>query len=221
MNFKIINLEEYYRKGVFNHFSKDAKCSISMTSRINVTELYKASKESQTKFYLNFLYVLSTALNRKEDYRMMYNWKTNEIYCFDEINPTQYVFHDDTKTCTPVYTKYYKDYKMFYENAQKDVEEAKKTREYLLDEANHPNWFDASFMPWVSYDSFNVELPDGYLYFQPIINWGKYRWESDQLMMPVTVRLNHAIGDGYLVSLVYLLIEEEMQKLVEKLRGAK
>lgn len=66
-----------------------------------------------------------------------------------------------------------------------------------------------------------MELPDGYLYFQPIINWGKYRWESDQLMMPVTVRLNHAIGDGYLVSLVYLLIEEEIQKLVEKLRGAK
>ncbi len=56
----------------------------------------------------------------------MYNWKTNEIYCFDEINPTQYVFHDDTKTCTPVYTKYYKDYKMFYENAQKDIDEAKK-----------------------------------------------------------------------------------------------
>lgn len=221
MNKRLINIDNYYRKDIYRHFSNDAKCSISMTSRIDVTELYNASKETNTKFYLNFLYVLCKALNSKDDYKMVYEWKKNEIYCFDEINPTQYVFHDDTKTCTPVYTKYYKDYKTFYDNAKYDVEKAKQTREYLLDEANHPNWFDASFMPWVSYDSFNVELPDGYLYFQPIINWGRYRLEGDKIMMPVTVRLNHAIGDGYLVCQVYVLLEEKMRELVTLLRGTK
>ena len=78
---------------------------------------------------------------------------------------------------------------------------------------NHPNWFDASFMPWVSYDSFNVELPDGYLFFAPIVNWGKYRNENGRLMMPVSVRMNHAIADGYLVSKVFALLEEEIRRL--------
>ena len=79
-------------------------------------------------------------------------------------------------------------------------EPAHNTREYLLDAANHPNWFDASYISWLSYDSLNVELPDGYLYFAPIVNWGKYREENGRLMMPVSVRLNHAIADGYLLA---------------------
>ena len=110
-----------------------------------------------------------------------------------------------------IYTEYNEDYEKFYAAALKDVEEAKKTREYGLDSANHPNWFDASYISWLSYDSLNIELPDGYLHFPPIINWGKYREENGRLLMPVTVRLNHAIADGFLVANVYRLLEQEIK----------
>ena len=69
--------------------------------------------------------------------------------------------------------------------------------------------FLASYISWLSYDSLNIELPDGYLHFAPIINWGKYREENGRLMMPVSVRLNHAIADGFLVANVYRLLEKE------------
>ncbi len=95
-----------------------------------------------------------------------------------------------------------------------DIAKAKSTREYGLDMEHHPNWFDASYISWLSYDSLHVELPDGYLYFQPIINWGKYREENDRLMMPVTVRMNHAVADGYLVSKVFLLLDENIKAFV-------
>lgn len=75
---------------------------------------------------------------------------------------------------------------------------------------NHPNWFDASYISWLSYDSLNIELPDGHLFFAPIINWGRYREENRRFMMPLTVRLNHAIADGYLVAKVFKLLEEEI-----------
>ncbi len=210
MNYKVIDLEKYYRKGVYRHFSEDCKCSVSMTVRIDVTDLVTFSKKTDTKFYLNFLYLLSKTLNSRDDYKMNYLWQTNELVCYDVINPTQYVFHEDTETCTPVYTNYSEDYQEFYKNALEDLERAKNTREYLLDAANHPNWFDASYVSWLSYDSLNVELPDGYLYFIPIINWGKYREENGRLMMPVTVRMNHAIADGYLVANVYRLLDKEI-----------
>lgn len=109
-----------------------------------------------------------------------------------------------------MYTTYSEDYAVFYRNALADVEAAKKTREYGLDAANHPNWFDASYISWLSYDAMHIELPDGYLYFLPIINWGKYREENGRLMMPVSVRLNHAVADGYLVANVFRLLEKEM-----------
>ena len=213
MNYRIIDKEQYYRKGVFRHFSEDCKCSVSITSRIDVTELKAFSVRTNTKFYINFLYVLSKVLNSREDYRMGYLWQTEQLICYDQIHPTQYIFHEDTETCTPVYTTYYPDYTTFYKHAYQDIETAKQSREYGLDAEHHPNWFDASYVSWLSYDALHVELPDGYLYFLPIVNWGKYREENGRLMMPVTVRLNHAIADGYLVAKVFQLLEQEIAAL--------
>ena len=210
-SYRVIDKETYYRKGVFRHFSEDCKCSTSMTARVDVTDLAERSKKTGTKFYINFLYILTKVLNSRDDYRMGYLWQTNELICYDRIHPTQYVFHEDTETCTPVYSKWCGDYETFYASALEDAERAKETREYMLDSAGHPNWFDASFIPWLSYDSLNVELPDGYLYFAPIVNWGKYREENGRLKMPVSVRLNHAVADGYLLAKVFVLLEEEIQ----------
>ena len=181
-NYKVVDKDTYYRKGVFRHFSEDCKCSVSMTARIDVTELVNHSRKTNTKFYLNFLYLLSKVMNSREDYRMGYLWQTA----------------------------------VFYSNAYADLERAKKTREYGLDSVNHPNWFDASYISWLSYDSLNIELPDGYLFFAPIINWGKYREENGKLVMPVSVRLNHAIADGYLVANVFRLLQQEVETFVNK-----
>lgn len=187
-----------------------------MTARLDVTELAAHSKKTNTKFYINFLYLLSKVLNSRDDYKMGYLWQTQELICYDVVHPTQYVFHEDTETFTLVYSEYNEDYETFYANALADVEKAKQTREYGLDMANHPNWFDASYISWLSYDSLNVELPDGYLYFLPIVNWGRYREENGRLQMPVTVRLNHAIADGFLVANVYRLLQQEIEAFVKR-----
>ena len=217
MNYRVIDKDSYYRKGVFRHFSEDCKCSVSMTARIDVTALAEHSRRTGTKFSLNFLYLLARTLNSREDYRMGYLWQTEELICYDVIHPTQYVFHEDTETCTPVYTEYDPDYERFYAGALRDLERAKQTRDYGLDAARHPNWFDASCIPWLSFDSLNVELPDGYLYFAPIVNWGRYREENGRLVMPVSVRLNHAIADGYLVARVFRLLEQEIETFTKRL----
>ena len=212
--YSILDLETYYRKDIYRRFTQVARSSVSITHRIDVTDLVEHSHRSGTKFYINFLYLLAKVLNSREDYRMGYLWQTDQVVIYDRINPCQYVFHEDTETCTPVYTEYNPDYQAFYEASKADIEAAKQTREFLFDMEHHPNWFDASYIPWVSYDSLHVELPDGYLYYQPIINWGKYEEINGRMMMPVTVRMNHAVADGYLISKVFLLLEEEMKSFV-------
>ena len=216
MNYKKIDKETYYRKGVFRHFSEDCKCSVSMTAKIEVTKLAEYSKATGTKFYINFLYILSKVLNSRDDYKMGYLWQTDELICYDTINPTQYIFHEDSETCTPVYSYYCEDYDLFYKNAAKDIEDAKATREYGLDMQNHPNWFDASYISWLSYDAMNIELPDGYLFFAPIVNWGRYKEENGKLLMPVSVRMNHAIADGFLVANVFRLLQREADEFVKR-----
>ena len=195
---------------MFRHFSEDCKCSCSITARLDVTEPARVSKETGTKFYLNFLYLLCRVLNSRDDYKMAYLRQTGELICYDVIHPTQYVFHEGTETCTPVYSTYSSDYGTFYRGALADLERAKETRDYALDAENHPNWFDASYISWLSYDALHLELPDGYLYFLPIVNWGKYREENGRLMMPLSVRMNHAVADGFLIANVFRLLEKEI-----------
>lgn len=42
--------------------------------------------------------------------------------------------------------------------------------------------------------------------------------ENGRLMMPVSVRMNHAVADGYLAANVYRLLEKETAALCAKLR---
>ena len=214
MKYKIIDKETYYRKDVLNHFSIDCKCSTSITSKIDVTKLIEFSKKTNTKFYINFLYLLGKVMNSRDDYKMCFLYKTNQLICFDKINLTHYIFHQDTETCTPIHSEFNDDYKTFYSNAAKDIEEGKKVRRYDADLNKYINYFDASYISRISYESLNIELPDGYLYFQPIVNWGRYKEENGKFMMPLTIRMNHAIADGYLIAKVYLLLEEEINKFV-------
>ncbi|MDO4989567.1 MAG: CatA-like O-acetyltransferase, family 3 [Eubacteriales bacterium] len=213
--YRIIDRNTYYRAGVYRHFTEDCKCSLSMTARVDVTELAGRSRRTGTKFYVNFLYLLCKVLNSREDYRLAYLWQEDKLICYDEIHPTQYVFHEDTETCTPVYTRWNEDYKTFYHGALADLERAKESREYGLDAAGHPNFFDASYIPWLSYDGMHLELPDGYLYYLPIVCWGRWREENGRLVLPLTVRLNHATADGFLVANVFRLLEKEIKAFCE------
>ena len=103
MNYKVVDMEKYYRRGVYRHFTEDCKCSTSITSKIDVSKLIEYSKKTNTKFYINFLYILAKVLNSREDYRMQYLYDKQQLIVFDKINPANYIFHEDTETCTVVY----------------------------------------------------------------------------------------------------------------------
>ena len=216
MAYRVIDKETYYRKDVFHRFSEECKCSLSMTARIDVTDLVAWSKATGTKFYLNFLYLLTRVMNAREDYRMDYFYKTGELVVYDVIHPTHYCFHPETETCTPVYSLYDEDYAAFYDHAAADLDWAKAHPVYIREATKEPNRFDASYIPWVSYDALHMELPDGYLYFAPIVNWGAYREEEGRLRMPVSVRMNHAVADGYLVARVFRLLEQEIKAFLQE-----
>ena len=60
MNYRIIDRDSYYRKGVFRHFSEDCKCSTSMTARIDVTDLVEYSQKTNKVLYQFPVYPLQS-----------------------------------------------------------------------------------------------------------------------------------------------------------------
>ncbi len=63
---------------------------LKMPEAYDVTDLVEHSKRTDTKFYINFLYLLSKVLNLRDDYRMDYLYNSDELICYDVINPCHY-----------------------------------------------------------------------------------------------------------------------------------
>ena len=55
LGYKILDLDNYYRKDIYRRFTKVARSSVSITHTIDVTELVEHSRKTGTKFYINFL----------------------------------------------------------------------------------------------------------------------------------------------------------------------
>ena len=55
MNYKVIDKETYYRKGVFRHFTEDCKVLNLDNVENRRNRLVTHSKNTGTKFYVNFL----------------------------------------------------------------------------------------------------------------------------------------------------------------------
>lgn len=207
MNYKIINIDDYYRKSPFLRFTKGPKCSISMTCKIDITKVFDVCKAKGEKINIALLYLIAKAVNSRDDYKMYYDFHSGELRCYDTFNITHYVFNKDNETCKMVHSKYDPNFEKFYIEVERQIEAAKDPG-FIEDTNDYPNCFDASAMPWVSYDSFELELPDGYLYFNPIINWGKFINCKGTVLLPLTIRMNHAIADGYLLSKFFLILED-------------
>ncbi len=198
MDYEVVDMIKFKKRG--RHFSEASKCATTMTAKIDVTGLVDYSERTGTEFYINFLYLLTRVMNSRADYRMGYLPDSDELVCYDQINPTQYVYREDTETFVPVYSTYYETYELFYSEALNDLRLA-GDRDSADDEGEHPNWFDAS------YDSVD---PDPHKGFAPSVKWGEYRKEGGRYMMPVSVSLNSAIADGYVVARVFRLLRDEI-----------
>ena len=74
-------------------------------------------------------------------------------------------------------------------------------------------WFDASFS--FGKEKAEITASDAYGNDGP-----KILLENGKLMMPVSVRLNHAIADGFLVANVFRLLEKEIGIFCNKRKQA-
>lgn len=50
MDYKVLDMEKYYRKDIYRHFTMDCKCSVMITSKIDVSELVAYSNKLELNF---------------------------------------------------------------------------------------------------------------------------------------------------------------------------
>ena len=189
-SYRLIDLDTWPRAAHYRRFTEESPCSVTVTDEIDVTELRNVCRSAHVSFYLSDLWVVSAAVNAREEFRM------TEADAPDL--PAHNVFHEDTETYTGTFTLFSPDPDEFMKRAAEDVERAKRLRVPSI--PTPPNVFDASCVPWrhFTYAGAQTAVPS----LSPLVVWGGFReaWEKGcepRILMPLSVTVSHAAADGF------------------------
>jgi len=60
----------------------------------------------------------------------------------------------------------------------------------------------------VSFTGFNLNVYTGGTYLLPIFTIGKYHWQDEKVLLPLSVQFHHAVCDGYHADVLFNELQE-------------
>ena len=211
MNYTIIDLNNWKRGQLFNHFVNELRIVMSMTVDIDITKLKNYTQRNGVKFYHAMLWIVSKVINSHDEFK--YSWNENgDLIRWDYISPSYVDFHEEDETFIKIVTEYSDDLTVFCHRIAADIDSHKNTQGIADDQP--PNFFDVSCLPWVKYTNYDIHVFDEGKCLSPVVNWGKYEEENNKLMMPLTMNIHHAVADGFHLSRFF----NEVQELINSLQ---
>ena len=141
------------------------------------------------------------AVNSIKEMRMAID-KNGDLGYFDYCNPSYTIFHDDDKTFSDIWTPYDEKFSVFYKNAVSDLENCKNIKGVKAKPDKPDNFTPVSCVPWISFSSCSYDTYSDSPMLFPVIVFGKYFFDSSRTLLPFTVFANHAVCDGYHLSLL-------------------
>ncbi|MFW7369197.1 CatA-like O-acetyltransferase [Vagococcus fluvialis] len=212
MEFIKINLDTWNRKEHYEHFNALASCSFNVTEKIDITDLISFLKRNQINFYPAYLYLVSKSVNEIKELRMTI--LDGELGYYSVSNPSYTVFNKQENIFYSLVTEYNDDFELFLATYYQDNKLHKNSKRLSPQNKIGPNTINISSLPWVNFSAFDINLKyDDYL--QPIITNGKYVVEQDFLIMPLSIRVNHSVTDGYHVGLFFERFKDNIRELIK------
>lgn len=188
--FHKVDLAKWPREKTYRHFTEEVPCTYSMCVNLNVTKLLSTVKKLELKFFPVFLYGLTSAVNRHQEFRMGKNEKGEPGY-HDTVSPSYTVFDEKTESFSTVWTEYSASFSEFYRAYLADVQLAG------WKEGRPQNLFDVSCIPWASFTGFHLNIGGGYDYLPPIFTIGKYYEQGGEFFLPLAIQVHHGVCDGF------------------------
>lgn len=193
VGYKKINIEGWKRKEHFTVYRDAVKCGFSLTFKLDISQVIPFIKERGYKFYPVMIYLITKAVNQHPEFKMA--MKDNELIVWDYVNPVYTVLHNDTETFSALSLSH-TDSLMSFINSYNEVLQKNINNRSFFPEKAPGNHFNISALPWIHFDSFNLNIADFTDYFAPSFTIGKYQLEGNKILMPLAIQVHHAVCDG-------------------------
>ncbi len=217
MSFREIDMRADPRSDHFAHFRAMEDPFVTMTVPVRLTDWLPRVKAAGYPFFLSFQYAVVRAANRVPALRRRIRGEGAVEYDF----------------CNPSYTVALPDGTYRYCNVRADLpferylRESKRLQEEavrgagLTEEGDVQSYFFVSCAPWVHYSALQTPRP-GADFSIPCFTWGKYAVEKrpaledgrlverEEITLPLTLMVNHALVDGRHIGQFFAFLEEEL-----------
>jgi chloramphenicol O-acetyltransferase type A len=203
---KLFDLENWSRKDHFNFFKKFEEPFFGVCVNIDCTVAYEYCKKTQIGFFVYYLHNCLKAANSIEAFRLRI--EDSVVYIYDQVNASAVINRPDHSFGFS-YIDYDADFTSFQSIAAKEIERVKKSTG-LIPAGSGDNVIHISAMPWLNFTSLSHARSFSFKDSCPKISFGKMTETENSLTMPVSIHVNHALMDGYHVS----LFVDEFQRLM-------
>jgi chloramphenicol O-acetyltransferase type A len=121
---KKIDINRWERKEVYEFFKSYEIPRYQVTVDIDVTNLYKYSKEKNLSFYFSMMWIVMNEINQIENFK--YRIEQNEVVYYDVTHPSFTDLIKESNQFKIVNTLFDIDIETFIKNAQSKSESQKK-----------------------------------------------------------------------------------------------
>ncbi|MES2416906.1 MAG: chloramphenicol acetyltransferase [Bacteroidota bacterium] len=205
----LLNLENWARKDHFNFFNQFEEPFFGVVVTIDCTIAYRKCKKEGNSFFLYYLYQSLAAANAIEAFKLRID--EGQIYIYDQVDAAATVNRPDG-TFGFSYLNYFSDFNVFETEAKKEITRVQKDKG-LIPAGSGDNVIHFSAIPWLNFTSLSHARRFSFKDSCPKISFGKMTAISNQKSMPVSIHVNHALMDGYHVSLFVEEFQNRMNQL--------
>jgi chloramphenicol O-acetyltransferase type A len=203
MNYKKIELSTWKRLPQYEFFKTFEQPFFNVTANIEVTKLYDYCKENDLPYFYTVLHTLLKTIQSIPEFK--YRIHKGEVLEYNTINTGVTILQEDQNFIYGT-LDYYQNLDNFIDKSQAAIKIQKKEKGFVPH--TEPNVVYVSSLPWISFTGFQhahkLKVEDSI----PRFVFGKYFKEGEQLKMPLSVEVHHALADGFHVGQLFELLQE-------------
>jgi chloramphenicol O-acetyltransferase type A len=188
---EIIDLETWPRKTHFEYFERAPYPYIELTVQQDVTALRAHAQSHGRNFFFSLLHGFLKGFNEIEEFR--YRIRDDAVVKYEKLDASITVPIEGERFAL-CQIEYREDAQEFMRAAAAAQEEAKKQKGFVSNENLDVVWVSCN--PWFSFTSMSAPTADWKMRSIPLILVGKYYESGGRTLMPLSLKVNHALIDG-------------------------
>lgn len=193
---KKLDIHTWNRKRHFDHFNALEDPYFGVTIPFKVTNAFNYAKHSGNSFFGRYLHDCMKAINSVENFK--YRIENDEIIVHDIIHASATLMRNDN-TFGFSFIQFDDDLSIFLSNIKKEKVRIENSED-LYPPNNSLDCIHCSALPWFSFTGHKEPVAGG-LESVPKLGFAKAEQVGNELIMNVSVSVNHALVDGYHVGL--------------------